>query len=55
MLFLISILHREVVIKKLDIDMQECAGISQLISPSCSRHFSVRRHTTACVWGFLTV
>lgn len=46
MLLLISILCRMVVIRKLDIDMQESAGVSQLISPSCSRHFSVRRHRT---------
>lgn len=52
MRFLISILCRVVVIKKLDIDMQESARISQLISPSCSRHFSVRRQTTTCVCFF---
>lgn len=48
-MFLISILCRVVVIKKLDIDMQESAGISQFISPCCSRRFSVRRHTTTRV------
>lgn len=52
MLFLISILRGVVVIKKLDTDMQEGTGISQLISPSCCRHFSARRHNAICVYFF---